>query len=343
MTPSGTSLGEGARRGTTRHVPVLLPEVMQALAPRPGATYIDGTFGAGGYATAILTAAPTARLLAIDRDGEAILAGQDLARRYPAQLILHQGLFGNLDRIAAEAGLRDVDGVVLDLGVSSMQIDQPGRGFSFQSDGPLDMRMSGQGATAADFINRAAESELAEVIFRLGEEQRARPIARRIVARRADQPFARTSELAQLVVAVLGREKIAGRHAATRTFQALRMHVNDELGELARALVAAEQALQPGGRLVVVSFHSLEDRLIKQFLRARAGSPARTSRHLPPDERARPAPSFRFLNPRPLSPSPQEIAANPRARSAKLRAAVRTATPAWPAAGTGKAIGNWNR
>ena len=335
MTPGGTSLGEGARRGTTRHVPVLLPEVLQALAPRQGATYIDGTFGAGGYAAAILAAVPTARLLAIDRDAEAIVAGQDLARRYPAQLILQQGLFGNLDRLAGEAGLRDIDGVVLDLGVSSMQIDDPGRGFSFQSDGPLDMRMSGQGTTAADFVNSAAESELAEVIFRLGEEQRARRIARRIVARRAERPLARTSELSQLVVAVLGREKLAGRHAATRTFQALRMHVNDELGELTRALAAAERALQPGGRLVVVSFHSLEDRLIKQFLRARAGSPARTSRHLPPDEAVRPAPSFRFLNQRPVSPRPQEIADNPRARSAKLRAAVRTTAPAWPTAGAG--------
>src|SRR5262245_30291743 len=259
MTPGGTSMGEGARRGTSRHVPVLLPEVLAALAPQRGETYIDGTFGAGGYASAILTAAPDCRVLAIDRDRQAIVAGAALAEQYQGRLLLEQGCFGRLDRIAETRGLTRVDGVVLDLGISSMQVDDPARGFSFQRDGPLDMRMSSQGPTAADFVNTAAESELADVIFQLGGERSSRAIARRILARRADRPLLRTGELAELVVRVLGREKIGGRHAATRTFQALRMHVNDELGELARALTAAEHCLRGGGRLLVVSFHSLED------------------------------------------------------------------------------------
>jgi 16S rRNA (cytosine1402-N4)-methyltransferase len=335
MTPGGTSMGEGARRGTSRHVPVLLPEVLRALRPQRGAIYIDGTFGAGGYAAAILAAAPGARVLAIDRDPEAIAAGAALAEAQQGRLILHQGCFGALDRIAEQKGLRPVDGVVLDIGISSMQVDDPARGFSFQRDGPLDMRMSAHGPSAADFVNTAEESALADVIFHLGGERSARAIARQILARRAERPLARTRELAELVVGVLGREKIAGRHAATRTFQALRMHVNDELGELARALAAAERSLAVGGRLVVVTFHSLEDRLTKHFLRARAVPAGRGSRHLPPAGAEQPAPSFRFVNPRPVSPRPEEVAANPRARSAKLRAAVRTDAPAWPEPATG--------
>jgi 16S rRNA (cytosine1402-N4)-methyltransferase len=330
MTPGGTSMGEGARRGTSRHVPVLLPEVLAALAPQRGETYIDGTFGAGGYTGAILTEAPDCRVLAIDRDRQAIVAGAALAQQHQGRLRLEEGCFGRLDRIAENCGLTEIDGVVLDLGVSSMQVDDPARGFSFQRDGPLDMRMSPQGPTAADFVNTAAEAELADVIFHLGGERSSRAIARRILARRADRPLARTSELAELVVRVLGREKIAGRHAATRTFQALRMHVNDELGELARALTAAERTLRKGGRLLVVSFHSLEDRLTKQFLRERAVPAPLGSRHLPPGEPQRPLASFRFVNPRPVSPRPEEIAANLRARSAKLRWAVRTGAPAWP-------------
>jgi 16S rRNA (cytosine1402-N4)-methyltransferase len=330
MTPGGTSMGEGARRGTSRHVPVLLPEVLQALRPQRGAIYIDGTFGAGGYAEAILAAAPGARVLAIDRDPEAIAAGAALAQAAQGRLILYEGCFAALDDIAEQKGLRPIDGVVLDIGISSMQVDDPGRGFSFQRDGPLDMRMSAQGPTAADFINTAEASEIADVIFQLGGERAARAIARRILACRTERPLTRTGELAELVVRVLGREKIAGRHAATRTFQALRMHVNDELGELSRALAAAERCLQAGGRLVVVTFHSLEDRLAKQFLRLRATPAAQASRHLPPGEAARPAPSFRFINSRPVSPKAEEVAANPRARSAKLRAAVRTDAPAWP-------------
>jgi 16S rRNA (cytosine1402-N4)-methyltransferase len=303
--------------------------MLAALAPQGGKTYIDGTFGGGGYARAILGTAHGCRVLALDRDPEAIAAGTALADSYPEQLILRTAPFGRLDHIAQDAGLASVDGVVLDLGVSSMQIDDPGRGFSFQSDGPLDMRMSREGPTAADLVNDAEEAELADVLFHLGEERAARRIARRIVARRSARPFLRTGDLAALVQGVIGREKIAGRHAATRTFQALRMHVNDELGELARGLAAAERTLAPGGRLVVVSFHSLEDRLIKGFFKERAAAGARGSRHLPPTTGDRPAASFRFVNPRPVSPRPEEIAANPRARSAKLRAVLRTAAPAW--------------
>jgi 16S rRNA (cytosine1402-N4)-methyltransferase len=329
MAPRGTLPGEGARRGTLRHVPVLLPEVLRALGPQDGETYIDATFGAGGYTGAILNASANCRVLAIDRDAEAIAAGAALASQYAERLVLREGRFGALEHIAAEARMVPVDGIVLDIGVSSMQIDDSERGFSFQRDGPLDMRMSRQGLTAADFVNTADEREIADVLFELGEERSSRAIARRIVARRAEKPFERTSELAELVVRVLGREKIAGRHAATRTFQALRMHVNDELGELERALLAGERILKEGGRLVVVTFHSLEDRLVKQFLRERAAPAAQASRHLPPGGSG-PAPSFRFVNQRPVSPSPEEIASNPRARSAKLRAAVRTAAPVWP-------------
>jgi 16S rRNA (cytosine1402-N4)-methyltransferase len=326
----GTPPAEGARRGTPRHVPVLLPQVLSALAPAEGKTYIDATFGAGGYTHAILSAAPSARVLAIDRDPAAISGGAELAAEFPQRLLLREGRFGALDRIAAEAGVSPADGVVLDVGVSSMQIDDPERGFSFQSDGPLDMRMSGSGPTAADVVNTAEESHLADIFFHLGEERSARGIARRIVAARQEAPIVRTGELARLVARVLGREKIAGRHAATRTFQALRIFVNDELGELARALTAAERTLAPGGRLVVVTFHSLEDRLVKQFLKRRTASEAQVSRHLPVAPAAGPAPSFRFVNQRPVSPTQDEIAANPRARSAKLRAAIRTKAPSWP-------------
>src|SRR5258705_2116981 len=218
MTRGGTSSGEGARRGTSRHVPVLLPEALQALKPQDGETYIDATFGGGGYSAAILRAAHGCRVLAIDRDRQAIAAGTDLAHEFAGRLNLRQGAFGELDRIAADDGLAGADGVVLDIGVSTTQVEDPERGFSFIRDGPLDMRMTREGPTAADFVNSAEEAELAEVIFRFGEERFARAIARRILARRQVQPFERTGELAELVVRVLGREKIAGRHAATRTF-----------------------------------------------------------------------------------------------------------------------------
>jgi 16S rRNA (cytosine1402-N4)-methyltransferase len=313
---------------------VLLSHVLEALGPSAGETYIDATFGAGGYSEAILAAAPAARILGIDRDPSVISAGAAIAARHGGRLTLVSGRFGELEQLAREAGFAPAEGVVLDIGVSSMQLDDPERGFSFQADGPLDMRMSGAasdaGPSAADVINQADDGQLADILFRLGEERSARAIARAIVARRRQQPFTRTGELASLVARVLGRERIAGRHAATRTFQALRMYVNDELFELNAGLAAAERVLAPGGRLLVVTFHSLEDRLAKQFLKRRAEPEAHGSRHLPPQTSGRPAPSFRFVNHRPLSPTEEEVAANPRARSAKLRWAVRTDAPAWP-------------
>jgi 16S rRNA (cytosine1402-N4)-methyltransferase len=331
MATRGAPSAEGAPRGPVRHVPVLLPQVLQALELRPGQVCIDATFGAGGYSEAILAAAPATRVLGIDRDPSAIAAGQPLVGRSGGRLTLVEGRFGDLDQLARAAGFTPADGVVLDVGVSSMQLDAPERGFSFQGDGPLDMRMSCAGPTAADVINTAEESELADIFFHLGEERSARAIARAIVAQRQRQPFTRTAELAQLAARVLGRERIAGRHAATRTFQALRIYVNDELFELAGALSAAERVLAPGGRLVVVTFHSLEDRLVKRFLRERAAPEEHSSRHLPPQASARPRLSFRFVNHRPLSPTDKEIATNPRARSARLRSAVRTEAPAWTA------------
>jgi 16S rRNA (cytosine1402-N4)-methyltransferase len=327
----GTPPAEGARRGALRHVPVLLPEVLAALAPRPGETFIDGTFGAGGYASALLEAAAGTRVLAIDRDPSAVAAGRELAARSQGRLTLAEGRFGDLDRIAEERGFAPADGVVLDIGVSSMQLDAAERGFSFQSDGPLDMRMSGSGPSAADVVNTEEETRLAGILFHLGGERRSRALARAIVARRAERAFSRTGELAALAEKVLGREKIAGRHAATRTFQALRIHVNDELGELARGLAAAERALREGGRLAVVTFHSLEDAIVKDFLARRSGPLKQGSRHLPAAAPPAHAPTFRIVNRRPLSPGEAELAANPRARSAKLRAAVRTGAPALPA------------
>jgi 16S rRNA (cytosine1402-N4)-methyltransferase len=303
--------------------------MLQALSPKDGEAYIDATFGGGGYSEAILAAARDVRVLAIDRDPTAVAAGQALAGRYPANLKLIGGRFGELDQLARAEGFAPADGVVLDIGVSSMQLDDPERGFSFQGDGPLDMRMSAAGPTAADVVNTAEEARLADILFHLGEERSARAIAHAIVARRREGLFTRTSELATLTARILGREKIAGRHAATRTFQALRIYVNDELGELARALAAAERVLAPGGRLVTVTFHSLEDRIVKHFLRERTRQQEHGSRHLPPAESRHPPASFRFVNHRQVSPTAAEVAANPRARSARLRAAVRTGAAAW--------------
>jgi 16S rRNA (cytosine1402-N4)-methyltransferase len=307
---------------------VLLAEVLSALAPIAGQDFIDGTFGAGGYTTALL-AAGARRVVGIDRDPSAICAGLALLAAHPGRLTLRQGCFRDLERYAAEAGLEGANGVVLDIGVSSTQLDQAERGFSFQADGPLDMRMSETGRSAADVVNTASEAELADIFFHLGEERRARAIARAIVADRIAQPFMRTSELAGLVGRIVGRGREPGRHPATRTFQALRIFVNDELGELAAALVAAEAVLRPGGRLAVVTFHSLEDRIVKVFLKERAGRQAAPSRHAAPVALPSRPPSFQFVNQRPLSPSDEEIARNPRARSARLRWAIRTASPAW--------------
>lgn len=309
------------------HIPVLLVEVIRALAPAAGETFIDATFGAGGYTGAILAAA-ACRVVAIDRDPEAVARGRRLEAVGNGRLTMLEGRFGIMDRLVADAGIERVDGVALDIGVSSMQIDDPGRGFSFAKDGPLDMRMECAGPSAADFVNSASEAQLADVIFHLGEERHSRKVARAIANARKDRPFARTGELAEVVRRAVPRSN-DGIDPATRTFQAIRIHVNDELGELERGLVAAERLLAPGGRLAVVTFHSLEDRVVKGFLRQRSGAAERPSRHQPAASRTGPAPSFVLTQKRAAAPGHDEIARNPRARSAKLRAATRTAAPAW--------------
>jgi 16S rRNA (cytosine1402-N4)-methyltransferase len=330
---SGTPEAKGDRRGTRAHVPVLLPEMLAALTPGAGQRFIDATFGAGGYTAALLDAAPDVHVLAIDRDPTAIAGGQALVADGGGRLTLVQGRFSELEALAETAGFVPADGVVLDIGVSSMQLDTPERGFSFQADGPLDMRMAspGDGPTAADVLNASDESEIADILFHLGEERRSRAIARAVVARRREQPFARTQDLVAVVERVLGRGKVGGRHPATRSFQALRIYVNDELGELAAGLTAAERVLRPGGRLAVVTFHSLEDGMVKRFLKLRAGRQEQGSRHLPPGAPPEREPSFRFVNSKPVNPGEAEIEENPRARSARLRWALRTDAPAWPA------------
>jgi 16S rRNA (cytosine1402-N4)-methyltransferase len=321
--------GERATEGAVRHIPVLLSEVVSVLKPRDGEVFIDGTFGAGGYASAILDAAAT-RVVAIDQDPHARAAGQALVERYAPRLTLLDGRFGDLDTLAADAGHPSVDGVVLDIGVSSMQLDDADRGFSFMSDGPLDMRMSASGPSAADVIREAPEEVLADILYQLGEERRSRAVARAIGRARANAPVTTTRQLADLVQRTLGRPRGDDRHPATRTFQALRIYVNDELGQLIDALAAAERCLKPGGRLAVVTFHSLEDRIVKRYLADAAGKTSAGSRHLPPAADAAAAPRFRIVNQRPLTPTDQEVDANPRARSARLRAAERTAAPAAP-------------
>lgn len=304
------------------HLPVMLPEVLEALAPRDGGVYLDGTFGRGGYARAILEAA-SCRLIGLDRDPAAIAAGRAMEQEFAGRLRLVEGCFGELDRLSGEAAL---DGVALDLGVSSPQLDEAERGFSFRSDGPLDMRMGTTGPSAADVVNEAEEAQLSDVFWRLGEERRARAVARAIVAARREAPITRTLQLAEIIRRVV-KPSADGIDPATRSFQALRLYVNDELGELERGLAAAERVLAAGGRLAVVSFHSLEDRIVKTFLRERSGAAPRGSRHLPAVE-AR-APSFELLHRSARKPSVEESRRNPRARSARLRAAERTAAPAW--------------
>ena len=316
------------------HTPVMLCEVVYALAPRDGALILDGTFGAGGYSRAILEAAAI-RVAAFDRDPTAVAAGAAMFDSYSGRLRLFEAPFSSMATVVrAEYAPPFVDGVVLDIGVSSMQIDQPERGFSFQTDGPLDMRMSQSGPhagpSAADIINTLDADPLADILFQLGEERRSRQIARAIVMDRATEPFTRTKQLADLVCRVLKTPKIDGRHAATRTFQALRIYVNDELGELARGLSAAERILKPGGRLVVVTFHSLEDRIVKDFLRTRSGRTPQGSRHGPARQAVGPQSSFDLQVARAISPSDAECTANPRARSARLRWAVRTDAAPWP-------------
>lgn len=310
-----------------RHVPVLGREAVEMLSPREGGIYVDATFGAGGYTRAILDVQGT-RVIGIDRDRAAIAAGFDLVHGSAGRLTLVEDRFSNLAGICSAQGLKGVDGIVMDIGVSSMQLDQPERGFSFRLGGPLDMRMSQVGPTAADVIAKASEADLANIIYIFGEERHSRAVARAIAAARKQAPILTTRALADIVAKAV-RSKPGEIHPATRTFQALRIFVNQELDELHLALSAAEQVLKPGGRLAVVSFHSLEDRIVKNFLVERAKSGG-GSRHLP--ELAHAPSSFRLLTSRPLTPGASEISANPRARSAKLRGAERTDALAHPAA-----------
>jgi len=301
------------------HVPVLAREVVDALAPRAGGRYLDGTFGAGGYTSSILDRADC-RVIAIDRDPDAVAAGQALAERYAPRLRLIEGRFGDMAELLSAEGVQDVDGVALDLGVSSMQFDRAERGFSFRASGPLDMRMEKSGQSAADLVNGAEEVELADIFWRYGEERRSRRVAHAIVERRREKKFETTAELAEIVRRAVGPSAKDESDPATRAFQALRIAVNDELGELERGLVAAEQVLAPGGRLAIVSFHSLEDRAVKEFVRARAGRSPGPSRHAPPVAET-PVTTLRDLTRRPVLPTDAEVAANPRARSARLRVA----------------------
>lgn len=315
---------------TPRHISVLLAEVVEQLQPAAGETYIDGTFGAGGYSRAILEAADCG-LIAIERDPTAFASGQDLVGEFGGRLTLVPDTFSNMEQAAASAGFDQVDGVVLDIGVSSMQLDEPARGFSFLRDGPLDMRMSQDGPSAADVVNTADEEDLANILYEFGEERRSRAIARTLVKARADAPITTTKALADIVERVHGRARGDEKHPATRTFQALRIYVNDELGELQRALAAAERLLKPGGRLLVVTFHSLEDRIVKHFLQERSGKVEGGSRYLPAPKSPAHAPSFRIVNTRGFTPNKKETDANPRARSARLRVGFRTDAPAWHA------------
>ena len=308
--------------GLARHIPVLGRPAVEFLAVRAGGVYIDATFGAGGYSRAILDTADC-RVIGLDRDQSAIARGADLVQAAGGRLVLVEDTFSNLAAVARGVGHDAVDGVVFDLGVSSMQLDEAERGFSFRHDGPLNMRMGRAGPSAADVLAAASERDLAAIIATLGEERHARAVARAIVAARRDAPIETTRALADIVAG-----KVHARpgtiHPATRTFQALRIFVNEELDELAAGLAAAEHVLRAGGRLVVVSFHSLEDRIVKSFLASR-GHRAGPSRHLP--EAAQPPATFRSLTKRPIVPDEIEVSANPRARSAKLRAAERTDAP----------------
>jgi 16S rRNA (cytosine1402-N4)-methyltransferase len=304
--------------GAAPHIPVMLAEVLQALQPGKGQTIVDGTFGAGGYSRAILSSG--AHVVALDRDPSVQPAAMKMAQEFPARFELVETAFSNL----ADVVSGQVDGIVLDIGVSSMQLDEADRGFSFRFDGPLDMRMAANGKTAADVVNSEGHGRLASIFSRLGEEKHAGRIATMILRKREIQHFTRTSELANAIEALIGRKPGDRIHPATRVFQALRIYVNDELGELALALEAAERALKPGGRLVVVTFHSLEDRIVKRFLADRGEQPA-GSRHMPQANVLEP--TFLPIGKGIVPPSDAEIAVNPRSRSAKLRAAIRTDAP----------------
>jgi 16S rRNA (cytosine1402-N4)-methyltransferase len=307
------------------HIPVMLTEMLAALAPRAGGIYLDGTFGGGGYATAILDAAPCT-LWAIDRDPASVARGVALAARYPGRLHMMEGNFGNMLQLLESHRVTALNGIVLDLGVSSFQIDDPARGFSFRGDGKLDMRMGAQGQTAADLVMHLSESELADTLYELGEERYSRRIARAIVAARAQAPIETTSQLAGIIRTVMPKSR-DGIDPATRSFQALRIRVNDELGEITRALQAGAALLAPGGRLVVVSFHSLEDRIVKRFFVEQSGRAPLPSRHNPGGLAPRREARFAQLFAKAARPGDAELARNPRARSARLRALEKCAFP----------------
>ncbi|MBW7910456.1 MAG: 16S rRNA (cytosine(1402)-N(4))-methyltransferase RsmH [Alphaproteobacteria bacterium] len=314
-----------------RHIPVMLAEVLACLAPKDGGVYVDGTFGAGGYTRAILESA-NCTVYGIDRDPEAIARAQAFTRDFAGRFHALHGCFGDAAHLLAGAGVESIDGFVLDLGVSSIQLGTASRGFSFQHDGPLDMRMSLSGESAADIVNTADEKELADIIYTYGEERAARRIAKAIVEARREKPIETTAALAAIIHRVLPMHGGMKTDTATRSFQALRIHVNDEMGEIDRALDAAPALLKDGGRLVVVSFHSLEDWRVKTYLREQSGEQAGTSRHLPPDMSVKAAPVFKLEKRNGLAPSDAETAANPRARSARLRYAIRTDAPLQSAA-----------
>ena len=300
------------------HLPVMLAEVLDILAPRAGGIYLDGTFGGGGYAEAVLDSAENCVVWAIDRDPEAIARGAGLAARFPGRLHLIEGNFGNMLALLDEHGVRALDGIMLDIGVSSFQLDDAHRGFSFRADGPLDMRMGGDGPTAADLVNTLSGEEIADILYQFGEERASRRIAKAILAARAEAPITTTTRLAEIIRSVLPPDR-SGHHPATRSFQALRIEVNDELGEIERGLAQAGSLLAPAGRLVVVSFHSLEDRIVKRFMTDAAGRNPGPSRHDPRGLTARPAPLFRLITPKALRPGDAETEKNPRSRSARLR------------------------
>ena len=309
------------------HIPVMLGEDMCALRPQDGGIYVDGTFGAGGYTREILQSS-ACTVYAVDRDPEAYARALAMARDFPGRLIPLQGCFGNIAELLAAAGVERIHGLVLDVGVSSAQLATPERGFSFQVDGPLDMRMSWCGQSAADVVNTASEKDLADILFNYGEERASRRIAKKIVMARAVAPIATTLQLADIVHSVLSQHPGLKTDTATKTFQALRIYVNDELGELEKALAAAERLLLPEGRLVVVSFHSLEDWRVKSFLKERSGKLGNNSRHLPAAPEGL-APAFRLEESNSLKASAAEVGLNPRARSARLRYGIRTAAPPW--------------
>jgi 16S rRNA (cytosine1402-N4)-methyltransferase len=306
------------------HVPVLLKEAMEALDPREGGVYVDGTFGAGGYTRSLLDRG--ARVIALDRDPSAIRAGEPLKASSDGRLELVEARFGEPDEVVKRLGVEAVDGIVLDIGVSSMQLDEAARGFSLRFDAPLDMRMGSSGRSAADILRDEDEATIADILFHFGEERASRRIARAIVADREAKPFTTTLELAGLIARVAPARRGELTHPATRAFQALRIAVNDELGELVSGLCAAERLLKPRGRLAVVTFHSLEDRIVKQFFGSRSGRGRAASRRLP-GEPVEAEPTFEVPRGQPIEPGEAEVRTNPRSRSAKLRFGVRTGAP----------------